>query len=49
MAGALSGAYLGRSAIPSHLVERLENGKQGRKYIEDLTSRLLNSQLLADG
>jgi poly(ADP-ribose) glycohydrolase ARH3 len=41
MAGAISGAYLGRQAIPQHLLDRLENGYQGRAYIESLAQQLL--------
>jgi poly(ADP-ribose) glycohydrolase ARH3 len=40
MAGAISGAYLGRSGIPGHLLEKLEDRHQGRTYIEDLAMRL---------
>jgi len=40
MAGAISGAYLGRSAIPQHLIESLEDREQGRTYIEDLAVKL---------
>lgn len=40
MAGAISGAYLGAGAIPSHLRERLEDRKQGRSYIEKLAKDL---------
>jgi poly(ADP-ribose) glycohydrolase ARH3 len=41
MAGAVSGAYLGRQAIPRHLVDNLEDGHQGKTYIETLASKLL--------
>lgn len=41
MAGAISGAFLGRDAIPAHLLRNLENRHQGRSYIEDLAIRLL--------
>ena len=39
MAGAISGAFLGRQAIPQMLVDRLEDGYQGRTYIEQLAER----------
>jgi poly(ADP-ribose) glycohydrolase ARH3 len=41
MSGAVSGAYLGRQAIPCHLVENLEDGRQGKTYIEKLAEKLL--------
>jgi len=44
MAGAVSGAYLGRSAIPTHLLEKLENRYQGRDYIEQLAKQLLDTR-----
>lgn len=40
MAGAVSGAYLGRKAIPFKLIRNLENHHQGRGYIEDLAIQL---------
>lgn len=40
MAGAISGAHLGRSAIPQHLLDRLEDGPQGRSFIAELANRL---------
>jgi poly(ADP-ribose) glycohydrolase ARH3 len=40
MAGALSGAHLGLSAVPGHLIEKLENGDKGRAYIGQLAERL---------
>jgi poly(ADP-ribose) glycohydrolase ARH3 len=40
MAGATSGAYLGMSAIPSHLLEKLEEQHKGRSYIQSLAERL---------
>jgi poly(ADP-ribose) glycohydrolase ARH3 len=40
MAGAISGAYLGRQAIPRHLIENLEDRHQGKTYLEDLARRL---------
>ena len=41
MAGAISGAYLGREAIPAWLLDRLEDGYQGRSYLESLAAQLL--------
>lgn len=40
MAGAISGAYLGVRAIPSHLLGKLEDRHQGRTYIEQLARNL---------
>jgi poly(ADP-ribose) glycohydrolase ARH3 len=40
MAGAVSGAYLGRTAIPVGLIGNLENHHQGRGYIEELAIQL---------
>ncbi len=40
MVGALSGARLGIAAIPNHLINLLENGPQGREYLDRLASRL---------
>jgi poly(ADP-ribose) glycohydrolase ARH3 len=40
MAGALSGAHLGVTAVPAHLLKRLENRDKGRAYIEELGARL---------
>ena len=40
MAGAISGAYLGTTAIPYHLLENLEDQQQGRTYLEILASKL---------
>ena len=40
MAGAMSGAHLGVSAIPQRLIESLEDGPKGRTYIESLAVRL---------
>jgi poly(ADP-ribose) glycohydrolase ARH3 len=40
MAGALSGAYLGLSAIPSRLLDALEDQGKGRPWIEGLAERL---------
>jgi poly(ADP-ribose) glycohydrolase ARH3 len=41
MAGAISGAYLGRQAIPQWLLDRLEDGHQGRSFLEELADQLL--------
>ena len=41
MAGAISGAHLGRRALPEHLVKNLENRHQGKNYLEDLALKLL--------
>jgi poly(ADP-ribose) glycohydrolase ARH3 len=43
MAGAISGARLGVSAIPSHLIESLENGSKGRDYIVALAKKIYQS------
>jgi len=43
MAGALSGAHLGISAIPKHAMEMLENEQKGRDYIADLGTRLFDT------
>ena len=43
MAGALSGAYLGQQAIPTHLLKNLENRYQGRSYLEQLSYQLLTA------
>lgn len=40
MAGAISGAYLGRAAIPERLLGALEDGPKGRRYLETLAQRL---------
>jgi poly(ADP-ribose) glycohydrolase ARH3 len=40
MAGALSGAYLGYSALPQKSLALLEEGNRGRSYLEKLASRL---------
>lgn len=40
IAGALSGAYLGINEIPTHLLEKLENGPKGRDYIDKLANDL---------
>jgi len=41
MAGAISGAHLGQQAIPTFLLERLEDGFQGKSYLDELAKRLL--------
>lgn len=40
MCGAVSGAYLGASALPSEWLSAVENGLQGRDYAADLANRL---------
>ena len=40
MAGALSGAYLGHSALPAASLARLEDGTRGRSYIDQLAVKL---------
>ena len=45
MAGALSGAWLGVSKIPRHLIERLEDGEKGRGYLEGLATGLCGGGL----
>jgi poly(ADP-ribose) glycohydrolase ARH3 len=40
MAGALSGARLGLSAIPTRLIESLEDGDQGKSFLFELAARL---------
>jgi poly(ADP-ribose) glycohydrolase ARH3 len=40
MAGAISGARLGIRAIPHHLLQMLEDGSQGRRYLDTLAQRL---------
>lgn len=44
MAGAISGAFLGRQAIPCHLLANLENHYQGRRYLESLAEQLLAAE-----
>ncbi len=44
MAGAISGAFLGREAIPLHLLSNLEDGHQGRRYLEMLAEQLLAAE-----
>lgn len=43
MAGALSGAYLGRGAIPARLIDALEDRHQGKTCLEELASCLLTA------
>ncbi len=43
IAGAISGARLGRAGIPDHLVEALEDNVKGRGYLETLASRLFEA------
>jgi len=45
MAGAISEAFLGRDAIPVHLLRKLENRRQGRSYIEDLAIQLFAAHM----
>lgn len=40
MAGAISGAYLGRQALPARWLKLLEDGPQGRTYIAELAGHL---------
>jgi poly(ADP-ribose) glycohydrolase ARH3 len=40
MAAAISGARLGIAAVPPHLLDRLENGPKGCRYIASLARRL---------
>ena len=40
MAGAVSGAYLGASALPQRLLAQLENGRKGREYLIQLAADL---------
>jgi poly(ADP-ribose) glycohydrolase ARH3 len=40
MAGALSGAHLGITAVPRRLIEQLEEQHKGRTYLEHLADRL---------
>ncbi len=41
MAGAISGAHLGLSAIPEKLIQHLESSPQGRDYLMELADQLL--------
>jgi poly(ADP-ribose) glycohydrolase ARH3 len=45
MAAAISGARLGISAVPEHLIERLEDGPKGRSYITKLARQLYERSL----
>ncbi len=49
MAGALSGAYLGKAAIPHHLIEKLEDRHQGKTYLEELAKQLYAAHRNAAG
>ncbi|WP_425394934.1 ADP-ribosylglycohydrolase family protein [Aeoliella sp.] len=49
MAGAISGAYLGVGAIPSDLLAKLEDRKQGKSYIEQLARDLYGAYEAARG
>jgi poly(ADP-ribose) glycohydrolase ARH3 len=40
MTGAISGAYYGEAAIPKSWLERLEDGKRGKRYIKKLAEDL---------
>jgi poly(ADP-ribose) glycohydrolase ARH3 len=40
MAGALCGAHLGVGAIPAHLLDRLEDRRKGRRYVQRLAEKL---------
>jgi poly(ADP-ribose) glycohydrolase ARH3 len=40
MAGALAGTHLGTAGLPPHLLDRLEDGCQGRGYIRRLAGQL---------
>lgn len=42
MAGALSGAYLGATRLPAHLIGLLESSPKGRDYIRQLARRLFD-------
>lgn len=42
MAGAISGAYLGKAALPADLLARMENGPQGKDFLIDQARRLLD-------
>ncbi|MBY0397230.1 MAG: ADP-ribosylglycohydrolase family protein, partial [Thermoleophilia bacterium] len=45
MAGALCGARLGLGGIPAHLIETLEDGHKGRRYLEALAGSLYDLRL----
>jgi poly(ADP-ribose) glycohydrolase ARH3 len=40
MTGALCGAHLGLKGVPAHLLDKLENARKGRSYLEELATRL---------
>jgi len=40
MAGAITGARTGASAIPSRWLDALEDGDKGRSYVERLAEQL---------
>ena len=40
MAGALAGAQLGVAAVPAALIDHLEDGRRGRRYLQALAGRL---------
>lgn len=40
MAGAISGARLGIEGLPTHLIEKLEDERKGRRYLEGLAGNL---------
>ena len=42
MAGGICGAYAGASAVPPHLLGRLEDGPKGRTYLAALAERLFD-------
>lgn len=46
MTGALSGARLGITSIPNHLLAMLENGPKGRDYLDRLACRLHNIRII---
>lgn len=41
MAGAISGAHLGIGAIPSAILDRLEDSPKGRRYLTELADRMV--------
>ena len=49
MAGALSGAHLGITAVPGRLLTKLEDELKGRSYIEQLADRLYDRYLAGAG
>lgn len=40
MTGALAGAFLGKEAIPTPLLDRLEDGVKGRSYLTRLATKM---------